>query len=250
MEEKKYRVLRIEEQLYGCEELPEGQPVLCDVLLEAADGTQRVLPYPDAELTRLDINEGSTVTLRDHRLAKAAHKVYFTRHGETVWNVENKICGMTDSPLTERGRAQARALGQKVKAGGYAIDEILYSPLSRAADTAKAIADATGIPARCEPRLREQCFGKYEGTPRNGEKFRISKTCFADRYDGGESMLQLAQRIYNLLDELRDQTDKTYLLVAHNGIARVVESYFHDMTNEEYALAGIRNCELVEYHFE
>ena len=250
MEEKNYRVLRIEEQLYGCEELPEGQPVLCDVLLEAADGTQRVLPYPDAELTRLDINEGSTVTLRDHRLTKAAHKVYSTRHGETVWNVENKICGMTDSPLTERGRAQARALGQKVKAGGYAIDEILYSPLSRAADTAKAIADATGIPARCEPRLREQCFGKYEGTPRNGEKFRISKTCFADRYDGGESMLQLAQRIYNLLDELRDQPDKTYLLVAHNGIARVVESYFHDMTNEEYALAGIRNCELVEYHFE
>ena len=157
------------------------------------------------------------------------HKLYFTRHGETVWNVENKICGMTDSPLTERGRAQARALGQKVKAGGYAIDEILYSPLSRAADTAKAIVDATGIPARCEPRLREQCFG---------------------RYDGGESMLQLAQRIYNLLDELRDQPDKTYLLVAHNGIARVVESYFHDMTNEEYALAGIRNCELVEYHFE
>ena len=250
MEEKNYRVLRIEEQLYGCEELPEGQLVLCDVLLEAADGTQRVLPYPDAELTRLDINEGSTVTLREHRLTKAVHKVYFTRHGETVWNVENKICGMTDSPLTERGRAQARALGQKVKAGGYAIDEILYSPLSRAADTAKAIADATGIPARCEPRLREQCFGKYEGTPRNGEKFRISKTCFADRYDGGESMLQLAQRIYNLLDELRDQTDKTYLLVAHNGIARVVESYFHDMTNEEYALAGIRNCELVEYHFE
>ena len=162
------------------------------------------------------------------------HKLYFTRHGETVWNVENKICGMTDSPLTERGRAQARALGQKVKAGGYAIDEILYSPLSRAADTAKAIADATGIPARCKPRLRGQCFGKYEGTPRNG----------------GESMLQLAQRIYNLLDELRDQPDKTYLLVAHNGIARVVESYFHDMTNEEYALAGIRNCELVEYHFE
>ena len=102
------------------------------------------------------------------------HKLYFTRHGETVWNVENKICGMTDSPLTERGRAQARALGQKVKAGGYAIDEILYSPLSRAADTAMAIAEATGLPARCEPRLREQCFGKYEGTPRNGGEFRVS----------------------------------------------------------------------------
>ena len=39
------------------------------------------------------------------------HSLYFTRHGETVWNVENKICGMTDSPLTARGRAQAAALG-------------------------------------------------------------------------------------------------------------------------------------------
>ena len=170
------------------------------------------------------------------------HKIYFTRHGETVWNVENKICGMTDSPLTERGRQQARQLGERVKASGVHIDEILYSPLSRAADTAKAIADATGLPARCEPRLREQCFGKYEGTPRNGGEFRVSKTHFADRYDGGESMMQLAQRIYNLLDELKADTGKTYLLVAHNGIARVVQSYFYDMTNEEYAAAGIKTA--------
>ena len=62
--------------------------------------------------------------------------------------------------------------------------------------------------------------------------------------------MQLAQRIYNLLDELKANTDKTYLLVDHNGIARVVQSYFYDMTNEEYATAGIKNCELVEYHFE
>ena len=176
------------------------------------------------------------------------HSIYFARHGETVWNVENKICGMTDSPLTEKGRQQARELGQKVKESGVHIDEILYSPLSRAADTAKAV--ATGLPARCEPRLREQCFGKYEGTPRDGAEFRISKTHFADRYDGGESMMQLAQRIYNLLDELRQDENKTYLLVAHNGIARVVESYFHDMTNEEYSAAGIKNCELVKYRFE
>ena len=116
--------------------------------------------------------------------------------------------------------------------------------------TGRLVAEATGLPVRCEPRLREQCFGKYEGTPRDGAEFRISKTHFADRYDGGESMMQLAQRIYNLLDELRQDENKTYLLVAHNGIARVVESYFHDMTNEEYSAAGIRNCELVEYRFE
>ena len=38
------------------------------------------------------------------------HNIYFTRHGETVWNVENKICGMTDSPLTAHGQEQARQL--------------------------------------------------------------------------------------------------------------------------------------------
>ena len=178
------------------------------------------------------------------------HRIYFVRHGETVWNVENKICGMTDSPLTENGRAQARQTGALVHASGLHIDEILYSPLSRAADTAKAIAAATGIPAREEPRLREQCFGKYEGTPRDGAEFKVSKTHFADRYDGGESMLQLAQRLYNLLDELKADENKTYLLVAHNGIARVVQSYFYDMTNEEYAAFGIRNCELREFTFE
>ena len=178
------------------------------------------------------------------------HRIYFVRHGETVWNVENKICGMTDSPLTENGRAQARQTGALVHASGLHIDEILYSPLSRAADTAKAIAAATGIPAREEPRLREQCFGKYEGTPRDGAEFKVSKTHFADRYDGGESMLQLAQRLYNLLDELKADENKTYMLVAHNGIARVVQSYFYDMTNEEYAAFGIQNCELREFTFD
>ena len=64
-------------------------------------------------------------------------------------------------------------------------------------------------------------------------------------------MLHLAQRIYNLLDEIRVQAEeKTYLLVAHNGIARVVHSYFYDMGNEEYAAFGIRNCEIREYQFE
>ena len=42
-------------------------------------------------------------------------KLYFTRHGETVWNVENKICGASDSPLTEKGREQARQLGERAE---------------------------------------------------------------------------------------------------------------------------------------
>ena len=174
--------------------------------------------------------------------------LYFTRHGETVWNVENKICGVTDIPLTDRGRAQARALGRRLAAEPTGITRILCSPLVRASETARLIAAETGLPLTIEPRLREQAFGRYEGTPRNGAAFALAKLHFIDRFDGGESMLQLAARIYALLDELRGQ-DGPVLLVAHNGIARVVQSYFHDMTNEQFALFGIANCELRRYDF-
>ncbi len=148
---------------------------------------------------------------------------YFVRHGQTVWNVENKICGATDIPLTEYGHQQAVETGRKILEEGIQADEILYSPLIRAADTARHISEITGIPAREEPRLKEQNFGKWESTPRDGEAFKKAKEWFACHHGNGESTLHLAQRIYNLLDEIKAQSDeKTYILVAHNGIARVV----------------------------
>ena len=174
--------------------------------------------------------------------------IYFVRHGETVWNVENKICGATDSPLTELGHRQAVETAEKNRERGIRADLILTSPLSRAMDTAVHISEICGIPLREEARLFEQNFGKYESTPRNGAEFLEAKKQFLNRYDGGESMFQLAQRVYNLLDELKaDGGD--YILVAHNGIARVVQSYFYEMTNEEYAAFGIYNCEIREYRF-
>lgn len=177
-----------------------------------------------------------------------AHELYFTRHGQTVWNVENKICGATDSPLTDLGRAQAAELGRAIAAGHLPIDRILCSPLSRAADTARAVAHGAGLPLTVEPRLIEQNFGRFEGTPRDGAEFAAAKGRFADDFGGGESMLRVAARIYALLDELRQSPD-TCLLVAHNGIARVVHSYFCSMTNQEYAAFGIGNCELRRYVF-
>ena len=175
---------------------------------------------------------------------------YFVRHGQTIWNVENKICGATDIALTEFGHQQAVETGEKILKEGIQADEILYSPLVRAADTAKHISEMTGIPARPEPRLTEQNFGKWESTARDGADFKKAKECFAMSHEGGESTLRLAQKIYNLLDEIREESDeKTYILVAHNGIARVVQSYFHDMTNEEYAAFGVKNCEIVRYDF-
>ena len=175
-------------------------------------------------------------------------KLYFTRHGQTIWNAENKICGITDIELTPLGHEQAIKLAEMIKASDLHIDEILFSPLKRARDTAWHISELTGIPMRAEERLREQCFGKYEGTARNGAEFLADKGNFIHSYDGGETMLRLAQRIYNLLDELK-QDDKIYLIAAHNGISRVVWSYFHDMDNEEYARFGIGNCDILEFEF-
>ena len=174
--------------------------------------------------------------------------VYFVRHGQTVWNVENKICGATDIALTSLGHRQAIETGKKILAEGIWADEILASPLIRAAETARHISEVTGIPVRLEPRLKEQNFGKWESTARDGLEFRKAKEDFCCRYEGGESMLHLAQRVYNLLDELREEADrKTYILVAHNGIARVVRSYFFEMTNAEYAAFGVANCAVLRY---
>ena len=175
---------------------------------------------------------------------------YFVRHGQTVWNVENKICGATDIELTELGHQQAIDTGKKIVEERIKADEILYSPLIRAAETARHISEITGIPARMEPRLIEQNFGKWESTPRDGADFKKAKEFFACSHEGGESTLRLAQRIYNLLDDIKAESDsKTYILVAHNGIARVVQSYFTDMSNEEYAAFGIKNCQVMRYDF-
>lgn len=177
--------------------------------------------------------------------------VYYVRHGQTSWNLENKVCGQIDIPLTEEGHRQAIALGSKIAEEGIHIDEILHSPLGRARDTARHISEATGIPMREEPRLIEQHFGVFEGKSRKSEEFARARGQFADRNGDGESMLQICQRIFNLLDEIKTESDdKVYLLVAHNGIARAVNAYFHSLDNEAYASFRMNNCDILKYDFE
>ena len=174
---------------------------------------------------------------------------YFVRHGETIWNVENKICGATDIALTPKGHEQAVETGRRIVEQGIKADVILTSPLVRAYDTAKHISEITGIPVEIEPKLIEQNFGIYESTPRDGAEFHEAKKDLASRFVTGESMLQLAQRIYNILDEIK-AGDRVCILVAHNGIVRIVESYFRAMDNEEFSSFGIRNCEIKRYDFD
>ena len=175
--------------------------------------------------------------------------IYFTRHGETVWNVENKICGVTDIALTDRGREQARALGRQLAAGEQGIARILCSPLVRAKETAELIAAETGLPLAVDERLREQAFGRYEGTARKRPGVRAGQAplCRPLRGRGeyaaaGRPGLQPAGRAG------RPRGRPGPAGGAQRNF-RVVQSYFYEMTNEEFALFGIKNCELVKYTY-
>lgn len=172
--------------------------------------------------------------------------LYFARHGETIWNAESRVCGLTDLELTERGREQAEHLAEEVD--GCAIDLILSSPLKRAYETAEIVAQRHGIPIQIEPRLIEQNYGIYEGKDRKDPGFLANKRCFAYRYPGGESMMQVAYRIYGLIEEIKEKyAGKNILLVSHGGVCRVVRTYFQDVTNDEFFHDSVGNCVLTKF---
>ncbi len=184
-----------------------------------------------------------------------SNHIYITRHGQSQWNVEGKVQGVTDTPLTQNGIDQAHELALKIKNEKFQIDEILHSPLSRAADTARIIAEENNIPLTLDVRLIEQNFGEFEGHEwsKHPGVFHEAKKQFANDYNGGESMLRLGQRIYNLLDELKERSareNKTFLLVTHGGIMRMCHSYFFSESNEEFSSTNTANCEVKEYTFK
>jgi probable phosphoglycerate mutase len=69
-------------------------------------------------------------------------RLFVTRHGQTTWNVLNKVCGRTDALLTELGKQQAADLAEKT--GDLGINLIISSPLQRALDTARAVSAVCG----------------------------------------------------------------------------------------------------------
>ena len=175
-------------------------------------------------------------------------QLYVARHGQTQWNVDLKVCGRTDIPLTETGIQQAKVLAEDAKDKN--IDLILVSPLLRARQTAAVVAEKCGIPVIVDERLIEQDYGEYEGVNRLHPGFLHCKRNFGTRYPGGESMLDIACRIYDLLDEIpKKYPDKVVLLVCHGGVMRTIRTYFEDMTNEEYFGYSASNACLTEYEY-
>lgn len=173
-------------------------------------------------------------------------KLYVARHGQTLWNLEDKVCGRTDLPLTELGQDQAQLLAQRTKE--LKIDLIISSPMLRARQTAAPAAEQHGLEVLTDDRLIEQNYGIYEGVSRFDDGFLGNKRHFAYRYPGGESMMDVAYRVYSLLEEIKGKyTGKNVLLVCHGGVCRVIRTYFEDMTNDEYFHYSEENAAVREY---
>ena len=168
-------------------------------------------------------------------------KLYVARHGETEWNALNKICGRTDIPLTERGLEQAKLLAANMT--DKQLDVIIASPMIRAQQTAAAVSEVIDVPVLTDERLIEQNFGDFEGLDRGTPEYLANKRQFAYRYPGGESQMDVAYRVYGLIEELKGKyPDKNVLLVCHGGVCRSIRTYFVDMTNDEYFLYSEENA--------
>ena len=173
--------------------------------------------------------------------------LYITRHGETDYNVKNLVCGISDARLTEKGIEQAKKLAVSLQSVNYRY--LYVSPLQRAVDTAN-LANVRQLEMIVEPRIIEINFGKYEGIHRKDEGFLNNKHNLAFRYPGGESFIELCKRVYEFLDEIKNQAvDNDVLLVCHGAVCRAVHSYFNDMTNDNIFNYQTDNCELLKYDY-
>ena len=158
-------------------------------------------------------------------------RILAIRHGETAWNVGGRLQGHLDIPLNDTGRLQAGRLAQAL-AGREAPDVIYSSDLSRARDTAQALADATGAPLRLHTGLRERCFGDFQGqtfeqvtqsAPEAAEQWRRRVPDWAPPGEGGESLLLFQERVaQTVLGLAAENVDKQIAIVTHGGVLDVL----------------------------
>jgi len=145
------------------------------------------------------------------------------RHGETDWNVEGRHQGQLDVPLNARGLAQSRAVAERLRGCGASV--ILSSDLLRALQTARAVAEAVGLPVAGSALLRERAFGRWQSlTSREiDERYPGDRAAYyADRWlyrpPGGESHEELWERSRRAAEWcLGKAASKLALVVTHGG---------------------------------
>lgn len=153
-----------------------------------------------------------------------ATRIVAVRHGETDWNAATRIQGHTDIALNATGQAQARQLGLALAHDD--IDVVYASDLSRAADTAQAIAAHHSLPVHLHTGLRERHFGHFEGLtwaeietnhPIDAKRWRDREPSFTPT--GGESLDTLKARVQRTLNDIAAKhMGQHIVLAAHGGI--------------------------------
>lgn len=154
---------------------------------------------------------------------KAPTILTLVRHGQTVANVERVWHGSIDTPLSERGRDQAGRLGRYLAAAPWNVSAIYASPLSRARDTASAIASTLSLEVRCEAALAEFSLGAWEG--RSYSDLHHAEGMWQRmgedpdyRPPGGESPRGVATRVERALRRIaRAHPGARVLVVSHGG---------------------------------
>lgn len=166
--------------------------------------------------------------------------LYLMRHGETLFNVHHKNQGWCDSPLTERGHAQARIAGRHLRELGIRPDHLFSSTSERASDTLEDVClEAYGeIPPYERLRgLKEWNFGAYEGE----DSFLNPAPPFGDFFVpyGGDSQETLVARMRKTTEEIMSRPDVSCALaVSHEQPARTSSAPGRTRTSSSTVLAS------------
>ena len=158
-------------------------------------------------------------------------RLLVVRHGETMFNRERRFQGWLDIPLSDFGSAQAKACAAYLARSPFIpVTRIYSSPLCRAQQTAKAIAEAVGADLATDERLREIDVGKIAGMtwedvadkyPQLIEEYRRNPT--ATRYPGGESVLDVWDRAGDVLRHVVEvHRGETVVVVGHAIILKAL----------------------------
>ncbi|MBR1925468.1 MAG: histidine phosphatase family protein [Clostridia bacterium] len=181
--------------------------------------------------------------------------IYFVRHGATSWNEnvdENgnknpRYQGRKDLSLNEKGISQAKEVAQKLQ--GINFDEVFCSPLKRAKETCEIIYDDNII---FDDRIIERDFGELTGkTKKDFDYAGFWNLSGKQDYQGAETIKDVEKRVFDFLDELKQDSDKNILIVAHSGIGRIMMSYFYGVPKDgNYLNYDIKNGQVLQFDYD
>jgi phosphoserine phosphatase len=151
------------------------------------------------------------------------------RHGQTEWNRIERFRGRADVPLNDTGLAQAAATGERI-AAEWSPTAIYSSPLSRAVQTAEAIATHYAISVQVHPGLADIDYGEWQGLTPDDARTRWPDAVEAwysrpqeARIPGGETLGDLRRRGMATVKEIGNRhTEQTIVLVGHTVINRII----------------------------